>query len=171
MFALGVGRWSSWSPGVIAALEELKRLGRVRHVGAGLASPKRARPLLESPLVEFLAVPYSAAQRGAEHAIFPHVEELRQRGAHVPVLVASRATSSRELLRAPSGYTGRVPTAADCYRFCLASRYVDLVFSGPRNHERAARNLAELAAPPLRAHEVEWLAHYGDLVRKHEHGE
>lgn len=171
MFALGVGRLSSWSPGVVATLEKLKASGTIRSIGAGLRHGKHAKTLLESPLVDFLVVPYSAAHRGAEHAVFPFVEAMRRAQLRTPALLAARATSSRELLRPPAGYQGRVPSAADCYRFCLANRYVDLVFTGPRNLERAEANLRDFAASgPLGSHEIEWMAHFGDRVRAQEGG-
>lgn len=171
MFALGVGRLSSWSPGVVSTLEQLKARGTIKSIGAGLRSRKHARTLLESPVVDFLVVPYSAAHRGAETGVFPFVEAMRQAKIRTPTIIASQATSHRELLRPTAGYQGRVPTAAECYRFSLASRYVDLVFTGPRNLERAARNLADFeGAGPLGPHEVEWMAHFGDLVRKQEGG-
>lgn len=34
-------------------------------------------------------------------------------------MIAYTATAWRRLLRAPRGWKGRVPTAGDCYRFCL----------------------------------------------------
>lgn len=171
LFALGVGRTSSWSGGVTATLASLKERGKIRRIGAGLRNRKHTRTLLESPLVDFLVVPYSAARRGAEHEVFPFVEAMRQQKVRVPTLIAAEATSHRELLRKPGNHTGRIPTASDCYRFCLASPYIDLVFTGPRNLERASKNLAEFAAAgPLGNHEVEWMAHFGDQVRKHEGG-
>lgn len=171
LFALGVGRTSWWGPGVTRTLETLRASGRVRRLGAGLRSRKHARMLLDSPLVDFLVVPYSAARRGAEREVFPFLEAMRQAKQRTPTVIAAEATCSRALLRRPGNYAGRIPSAADCYRFCLASPYVDLVFSGPRNLERAQSNLAELhRAGPLGSHEVEWMAHYGDQVRKHEGG-
>lgn len=171
LFALGIGRTSSWSSGVTQRLSDLRASGRVRRIGAGLHHRKHLPALLGSDLVDFLVVPYNAAQRGAEVEVFPFLEAQRQAKQRSPVVIASEATFSRALLRPPGKAEGRIPTAVDCYRFCLASPDVDLVFSGPRNLERAEANLAEFrGAGPLRRHEVEWMAHFGDLVRKHEGG-
>ncbi len=171
LFALGVGRQSAWSSGVVATLEKLKSRGAILSIGAGLRNPQHARMLLESPALDFLVVPYNAAERGAETDVFPFVEAMRQARVRTPTLIASRATSSRQLLRAPAGYQGRVPSAADCYRFCLSSRYVDLVFTAPRTLQHAADNLAAFAAAgPLGAHAVEWMAHLGERIRTQKGG-
>lgn len=171
LFALGVGRTSSWSPGVVRTLEKLKERGKVRHLGAGLRNRKHARSLLASPLLDFLVVPYSAARRGPEHEVFPFLEAMRQSKTRVPTILAAEATSHRELLRKPGNHNGRIPNASDCYRYCLSSPYVDLVFTGPRNLERAQKNLSDFTgAGPLGSHEIEWMAHFGDQVRKHEGG-
>ena len=169
LFALGIGRTASWSSGVTDRLAQLRSSGRVGRIGAGLRNRKHLAMLLDSPLVDFLVVPYSAAQRGAEREVFPFLEARRQANLRTPVVIASEATFSRALLRRPAKHEGRIPTAADCYRFCLSSPDVGLVFTGPRNLERARENLAAFReAGPLRPHEIEWISHFGDVVRQYE---
>ena len=63
-----------------------------------------------------LMVRYNAAHPGAEQDIFPHVD--RQSTA----LISYTATRWRKLLKRPRGWTGDVPTAADCKATASASR-------------------------------------------------
>ena len=79
-------------------------------------------------------------------------------------MVAYTATAWRKLLRAPRGWTGRVPSAGDCYRFCLTSPHVDVVLSGPRNVTELRQNLAAVEQGPLDAAELEWMRSFGKLV-------
>jgi hypothetical protein len=101
---------------------------------------------------------YNAAHPGAEQDIFPHLVRRR------PAVVAYTATSWRKLLRAPRGWTGRVPTAGDCYRFCLTSPQVDLVLTGPKTVGELRENLAALEKGPLDPAELEWMRSFGKAV-------
>ena len=53
----------------------------------------------------------------------------------------------------PRAGPGRVPTAGDCYRFCLSSPHVDVVLTGPRSVAQLRENLAAVERGPLSAEE------------------
>ncbi|HET6437771.1 MAG TPA: aldo/keto reductase [Anaeromyxobacter sp.] len=155
----------SWL-GVMSALtgamqEEMARLrreGKVRTLGASIHDRQRAGRLALDSILDLLMVRYNAAHPGAEVDLFPHLARRR------PAVVAYTATSWRKLLRAPQGHTGRVPTAGDCYRFCLTHPAVDLVLTGPRTVDELRQNLAEVEKGPLPPEEVAWMRSFGRLV-------
>jgi hypothetical protein len=101
---------------------------------------------------------YNAAHPGAEVDIFPKLPE----GRHT--VVAYTATCWRRLLKRPKGWQGDVPTAGDCYRFCLSSPHVDVVLTGPKTVAQLRDNLAALEQGPLDADEMAWMRELGAVV-------
>jgi predicted aldo/keto reductase-like oxidoreductase len=57
-----------------------------------------------------------------------------------------------------------VPTAGDCYRFCLSSPHVDVVLTGPGSLAQLEENLAALERGPLSSEEQEWMRRFGQAV-------
>jgi aryl-alcohol dehydrogenase-like predicted oxidoreductase len=107
-----------------------------------------------------LMIRYNAAHPGAEREIFPHLEKRK------PSIVAYTATRWRKLLKAPKGWTGKVPTPGDCYRFCLSSPHVDVVLCGPENLRQLDENMAALEKGPLSAEEDQWMREFGKAVHQ-----
>jgi aryl-alcohol dehydrogenase-like predicted oxidoreductase len=153
---LGVG--SAWTDGTLAQLRHLKESGKVRALGISIHDRPRAGKLAEDSPLDVFMIRYNAAHPGAEHDIFPH---LATRQPHV---VAYTATSWRKLLRAPRGWVGKVPSAGDCYRFCLSSSHVDIVLTGPASAAQLDENLAALDRGPLTAEEDAWMRDFGKTV-------
>jgi aryl-alcohol dehydrogenase-like predicted oxidoreductase len=153
---LGVG--SSWNDGTMTELRHLKESGKVRAVGVSIHDRERAGKLAADSPLDLLMIRYNAAHPGAEHDIFPHLAK-RQ-----PTLVAYTATSWRKLLKRPRGWEGKVPTAGDCYRFCLSSPHVDLVLSGPASTQQLDENLAALERGALSSDEQTWMRDFGKVV-------
>jgi aryl-alcohol dehydrogenase-like predicted oxidoreductase len=153
---LGVG--AAWTDGTLAELRHLKESGKVRALGVSIHDRERAGRLAEDSPLDLLMIRYNAAHPGAEKDIFPHLEKRR------PTVVAYTATSWRKLLKRPSGWSGPVPTAGDCYRFCLSSPHVDLVLSGPATGAQLDENLASLQKGPLGADEMTWMREFGKVV-------
>lgn len=166
---LDVGRTSAWSPATTQALQALREQRIVATLGASCRDRERAATLLTDPTLDTLLVPFSAARPGAERSLFPQIAYERQRRDR-PRVVAISATSQRQMLRAPAGYEGRLPSAGDCYRFVASSPYVDVVLSGPRTAEEVQTNLRDFSRGPLGTHEDEWIRHFGGRVRAHEGG-
>ena len=108
---LGVG--SAWTDATLKELRHLKESGKVRALGVSIHDRQRAGKLAEDSPLDMLMIRYNAAHPGAERDIFPHLAK-RQ-----PHIVAYTATSWRKLMHRPKGWTGKVATAGDCYRFCL----------------------------------------------------
>lgn len=153
-----MGKMSAFTGAVREELLRLREEGKVRALGASIHDRARAGRLAEDSVLDLLMIRYNAAHPGAEQDIFPHLAR-RQ-----PAVVAYTATSWRRLLRAPSGWTGPLPTAGDCYRFCLTSPHVDVVLTGPRTATELRENLAAVERGPLEAAEMDRMRTFGRAV-------
>ena len=75
-----------------------------------------------------------------------------------------RSLSPGRLLKRPSGWTGNVATAGDCYRWCLSSPHVDVTLTGPASTQQLDENLAAIERGPLTAEEDTWMRDFGKVV-------
>jgi aryl-alcohol dehydrogenase-like predicted oxidoreductase len=153
---LGVG--SAWTDSTLNELRHLKESGKVRALGVSIHDRERAGKLAEDSPLDLLMIRYNAAHPGAERDIFPHLAK-RQ-----PHIIAYTATSWRKLLKRPKGWEGKIPTAGDCYRFCLSSEHVDVCLTGPASAAQLDENLAALDKGPLSADEMTWMREFGNVV-------
>jgi len=153
---LGVS--SALTGSVADELVRLRESGRVRSLGVSIHDRERAGRLAEDSILDLLMIRYNAAHPGAERDIFPHLAR-RQ-----PSVIAYTATDWRKLLRRPSGWSGAVPTAGDCYRFCLSNPSVDLVLTGPADEQQLDENLRALDRGPLSDDEMRELRAFGKVV-------
>jgi len=156
LFWLGVG--SSMRDATIDEMLKLKEEGKIRTIAASIHDRPRAGKLAEDSVLDLLMIRYNAAHPGAERDIFPHLEKRR------PALVAYTATDWRKLLKRPRGWTDAVPTAADCYRFCLSSPSVDVVLCGPKTEQQLDENLSGVMRGPLSKEEDTWMREFGKVV-------
>ena len=141
------------------ALHKLKAEGVVKHIGTSIHDRPRAGQLAKDKVFDMLMVRYNAAHPGAEQDIFPHVDEKKT------ALIAYTATRWRKLLKRPRGWDGEVPTAADCYRFCLSHDAVDVTLMGVKNSEQLKANLLGLEKGPMVDDEMETMRAFGRAVR------
>lgn len=139
-----LGGMSALTGGVQEEMGKLRDEGKVRALGVSIH--------------DLFMIRYNAAHPGAEQEIFPRLARRR------PAVVAYTATAWKKLLRAPRNWTGRVPTAGDCYRFCLANPHVDIVLTGPRNADELRENLASVDKGPLSTEETVFLREFGRAV-------
>ncbi len=153
-----LSKMSAFTPRVQEEMVRLREEGKVRALGVSIHDRPRAGRLAEDSILDLLMIRYNAAHPGAEQDVFPHLARRR------PAVVAYTATCWRKLLRAPPGYAGKVPTAGDCYRFCLTSPHVDVVLTGPRNVAELRQNLAAVEKGPLDAAELAWMRALGKAV-------
>ena len=58
-----------------------------------------------------------------------------------------------------------MPTAGDCYRFCLSQEKVDVVLCGARSEADVHHALDGLAKGPMSESELAWMRQVGDAVR------
>lgn len=153
-----LGKMSRFSPAMLEEMVRIRETGAVRALAVSIHDRPRAGKLAEDSPLDLLMIRYNAAHPGAEQEIFPHLAR-RQ-----PAVVAYTATAWRKLLKAPSGWTGPVMTAGDCYRFCLTSPHVDVVLTGPKDVRELRENLAALEKGPLGEEEQGWMREFGRKV-------
>lgn len=153
-----LGTTSAFTDSVVEELVRLRESGKVRSLGVSIHDRPRAGRLAEDSVLDMLMIRYNAAHPGAERDIFPHLEKRH------PAIVAYTATSWRKLLKAPKGWTGRVPDAGDCYRFCLSSPHVDVTLCGPKSLAQLDENLKALDRGPMSEEELKWIRDFGHVV-------
>jgi aryl-alcohol dehydrogenase-like predicted oxidoreductase len=154
-----LGRMSAFTGAVQEEMVRLREEGKVLALGTSIHDRARAGELAKDSILDLLMIRYNAAHPGAEVDIFPHLARRR------PAVVAYTATAWGHLLRAPRGWTERVATAGDCYRFCLTDPHVDVVLTGPRNATELRENLAALDKGPLSTEEIGFMRKLGRAVR------
>lgn len=119
---------------------QLGLLGLTSHQRELAASWARERAPDGSPRLDMLMIRYNAAHTGAEQDVFPVTCELQ-----MPV-VTFTGLRWRDLLRPtpadPPGF--RPPTAADCYRFCLAHPAISVVLAAPNDRIELEEDLRAL---------------------------
>jgi aryl-alcohol dehydrogenase-like predicted oxidoreductase len=153
-----LGKMSAFTGAVQDELRRLREEGKVRAIGTSIHDRPRAGRLAAASVLDLLMIRYNAAHPGAEADIFPYLARRH------PAVVAYTATAWRKLLRAPSGWSGAVPTPADCYRFCLTNPNIDIVLTGPRDVTQLRQNLAAVEKGPLSAAEMEFMQTFGRAV-------
>jgi len=145
------------------AMEELVRLreeGKVKSIGISIHNRKRAGELAQESPLDLFMIRYNAAHPGAEQDIFPYIQPDRH------IVTAYTATCWRKLLKRPKGWTGDVPTAGHCYRFCLGNPRVNVVLTGPKTAEQLKENIEALDQGPLTEKEMAWMREFGKVVHR-----
>lgn len=151
------GVTSALTDSTFEACERLREEGKIGAIATSIHDRPRAGKLAADSPLDVLMVRYNAAHPGAEREIFPHLAPGKQ-------IVAYTATSWRKLLTAPKGWEGPVPTAGDCYRFCLSNPHVALTLCGPGSLEQLDENLAGLEKGPMSQEELDWMRDFGRAV-------
>ena len=143
---------------------DLGLLGLTSHQRKLAAEWARERSPDGQPRLDMLMIRYNAAHTGAEQDVFPVTSEL-----DMPV-VTFTGVRWRDLLRStpddPPGF--RPPTAADCYRFCLAHPAVSVALAAPNGRSELDEDLQVLEQPE--APSEAWMQEMRDHGRRvHRH--
>ena len=144
--------------GVLDELQRWKTDGVIRYAGATAHDRRLARRLAEDPRVDVLMHRFNMAHRKAAAEVFPAAQS-----AHTPV-VAFTATRWGTLLKRQADWSGPPPTAAECYRYCLAQPAVRLVLTAPKSVAELDENLAVMRSPPMSEQECHHWERYGEHV-------
>ena len=81
-------------------------------------------------------------------------------------IIAFTATRWGTLLEPHRGWSNEPPTAADCYRFCLAQAAVHVVLTAPQSIAELDENLSVLKLPRMTKKACERWQRFGDTVYK-----
>ena len=159
---LGVMKPKQFPPELVEQMVRLKERGHVRAIGLSCHHRTFAGQLAASGDLDVLMIRYNAAHRGAEEQIFPFV------GAHNVGVVSYTATRWTGLLRRPKQWPrqGRIPTAAEAYRFVLSNPNVDVCLTAPTNPRQLEQNIAAIGQGPLSADDMEFMHNFGDAVHE-----
>jgi predicted aldo/keto reductase-like oxidoreductase len=145
-------------------LAEQKRRGSLKMIGLTSHQRPLAARWAQSGKLDLLMIRYNAAHRGAEQDVFPVTH---QRQIPVVTFTGLRWKALLEPTPAdPPDFTP--PSAAECYRFCLANPAVTVALAAPGNANELDQTLALLddwRAPKGPARKS-MIAH-GERVRKH----
>lgn len=144
--------------GVLDELQQWKADGWIRYVGATTHDRKLAKQLAQDRRVDVLMHRFNMAHRKAAREVFPTAIKNKT------PLIAFTATRWGTLLEAHTAWPSQPPTAADCYRYCLAHPAVHIVLTAPRTSQELEHNLTVLKSPRMRARERAQWERFGDLV-------
>lgn len=152
-------------------LAQRKREGALKMIGLTSHQRKLAAgwaevidPNTGQRRLDMLMIRYNAAHRGAEEDVFPTTDDL---GTPVVTFTGLRWKGLLESTPDdPDGFSP--PTAAECYRFCLANDSVAVALMAAGNREELDSNLALLSdwSPPAEE-EMNSIRRHGDRVRKY----
>jgi aryl-alcohol dehydrogenase-like predicted oxidoreductase len=157
---LGIYKEKQFPEAAQEELFKLKETGKVRFTGISSHDRPFIGRLARDGRIDVFMLRYSAAHRGAENEIFPFLQPEN------PGTVGYTATRWGQLLRRPKGYPvdGRVPTAAECYRFVLSEPRMHVVLTAPRNKAQMEENMRALEDGPLAPPDLEFMKSFGDIV-------
>jgi len=144
--------------GVLDHLQQWKAEGAIRYVGATTHDRTIARQLAKDSRVDILMHRFNMAHRKAEREVFPAALESK-----TPV-VAFTATRWGTLLESHEAAEHDPPSAADCYRFCLAQRAVKMVLTAPKSISQLEEDLQVLKSRAMMKKEIARWERFGDLV-------
>lgn len=144
--------------GVLDELQRWKSDGAIRFAGATAHDRGLARRLAADPRVDLLMHRFNMAHRRAADEVFPAAVQ-----SETPV-VAFTATRWATLLEPQPDWSGPLPSAADCYRYCLAQPAVQFVLTAPQSLDELNANLSVLQSPGMSDRECEQWERFGDVV-------
>lgn len=152
----------SWTPsqGIIESALSLKQTGLTRFIGITGHERKMFPEFRKMGVFDLFHLRYNAVHRGAETEVFPYIG-----GDDRPGVVSFTATAWRKLLnpkKMPAGE--QPPSAADCYRFVLSNRAVDICMTGTQTLDQMRHNLGVLQMGPMTDQEMARMRRIGDHV-------
>jgi aryl-alcohol dehydrogenase-like predicted oxidoreductase len=141
-------------------LQQWKASGSIRFVGASAHDRQLANRLAKDSRVDVLMHRFNMAHRKCAAEVFPSAIE-----AQTPI-IAFTATRWGTLLEPHSRWPDGPPTAADCYRYCLADAAVQFVLTAPKSVAELTENLSVLDSPPMDSDARTYWERFGDIVYK-----
>ena len=157
---LGVLKRTQYNDAITEELIRFREEGKVRAIGLSCHDRKFLGELADKGDHDVLMLRYSAAHRGAEQDIFPHLE------VHHPGVINYTATRWRFLFKRPKKWPkdARIPTPGECYRFVLTNENVDVCLTAPMNIRQLKENLAAVNEGPLSEDDLKFMRYFGDVV-------
>ena len=143
---------------LLGQLYHWKETGLIRYLGVTVHNRAIALKLMEYGKIDLLMHRYHMAHRKAEQDVLPAAKD-----AGIPV-IAFTCTRWSSLLKGHPNWQGKIPKAADCYRYALANNAVRLALTAPQTLAQLKENLQVLNNPELNQTEKSLWQSYGDLI-------
>ncbi|MFT3698891.1 MAG: aldo/keto reductase [Kofleriaceae bacterium] len=137
-----------------AAIEHLKRSGKVRALGFSTHHRELARDAITQSPWDVVMIRHSAAHPGIETELLPTARE-----RNTAILTFS-ALSYGRMLQGPLA-----PTAAQAYQYSMQQAGVTATISAPRRRSEVRENITALTAPALTDEQLQALRDHGRGVR------
>ena len=144
--------------GIFDELHNWKEGGSIRYAGVSTHNRSLALELLNSGQCDVLMHRYNMAHRGAEEKVLPTAYQ-----AGIPV-VSFTSTRWGSLLKGHSHWQGKIPNAADCYRYVLQNPAVSLALISPKNNTELQENMSVFNSPTLTNEEIKYWEEYGKII-------
>ena len=143
---------------ILDELHNWKEKGLIRYVGVTVHNRPIGMKLIENEQFDVLMHRYNMAHRKAEQDVLPAAKS-----ANIPV-IAFTCTRWGSLLKGHLSWSGKIPTAADCYRYALANNAVRMALTAPETLTQLNENLQVLKNPFLSSSEKSLWQSYGNLI-------
>lgn len=156
--------WYNHEPGkrILSLCAELRKKKFFRYLAVSGHTRTLFPELAKIPTYDLFHIRYNAVHTGAEKDLFPHLPKENR-----PGVVIYTATSWGQLFnpkKTPPGQ--RTPGAADCYRFVLSNKDVDVCIAGPGNMEQMKEALTTLDRGPMTEEETDWMRRVGSYIKR-----
>jgi len=147
---------------ILEAAQRLRDSGKVRLLAVSCHRRPTFRQYIQEGIFDILMFRYSAAHRGAELEVLPHLAIPTRPGT-----IAYTATRWGDLLN-PSKIPPceKKPSASDCYRFALSRSEVDVCMVGPANSDQLSEALLALEKGPMDSEGLGWMRRVGDYIHR-----
>ncbi len=143
---------------IVEELRHWQEQELIRYLGVTVHNRALAGKLVADRKIDVLMHRYNMAHRKAEKDVFPAAKN-----ADIPV-IAFTGTRWGSLLRGHPHWQGKIPTAADCYRYALSNDAVRIALTAPQSLAQLNENIQVLKNPQLDpAAKARWQS-YGDLI-------
>ncbi len=154
---------STPSQSLIEMALKLKEKGLIRFIGMSGHNRKLFAELAKDDRLDLFQIRYNAAHRGAEEEVFSQLPA--NNPSERPGIISYTATRWGQLLQTKKIPPDEKPlTSADCYRFAMSNRSVDICLCGPKNMNEAKSALQALEMGPLTSEEMDRIKKIGDYV-------
>lgn len=144
--------------GILDELQKWMAEGLIRYVGASCHDRKLAKQLAKDTRVDILMHRFNMAHRKAADEVFPSAVSSK-----TPV-VAFTATRWGTLLEGNADWSGKPPSAAECYQYCLAHPAVHVVLTAAKSVQELNQNVSILKLPPMTDECRSKWERFGDIV-------
>jgi predicted aldo/keto reductase-like oxidoreductase len=145
---------------IIEGALKLKDKGMIRFLGITSHNRRVFPELQKEGWFDLFHIRYNAAHRGAEHDVFPCLNN-----EDPPGVVSFTATCWKRLLNPKKmPQDEKTPTPRDCYRFVLSNPSVDICMMGAKTLDQMRENLKVLESKPMTETELERMKKIGDYV-------